>query len=164
VACACLLALHASRRVRVCVRACRNGDWPNRSLYLTLGKLCVDVAKLLTYVAYFLILFANYGMPLIMVRARLGRHGRARRREEGRGKTPKAMAPFLHILTSPSPIIRRAAVQVRDLVRAFVDVNAELANLVASRRLRTQVRPSSAPACVRTPPPHQLTRLLLPHR
>ena len=46
----------------------RNGDWPNRTLYLTLGKLFVDVLKLVTYMAYFLILFYNYGMPLIMVR------------------------------------------------------------------------------------------------
>jgi hypothetical protein len=95
-----------------------NGEWPNRTLYLTAGKLLVDVAKLVVYVAYFLILFANYGMPLIMVRRRL---------KEARSRALSSRA-------CPLPVG-----QIRDLIRAFVDVNRELGNLVASRRLRGQV-------------------------
>ena len=103
------------RYLSLCLQS-RNGDWPNRSFYLTLGKLAVDVAKLLTYVAYFLILFANYGMPLIMVRCSI----------------EVCFCPLVSPHHSCHP-------QIRDLIRAFVNVNTELANLVASRRLRNQV-------------------------
>ena len=61
----CSTILAVSLSIPVC--RCSNGDWPNRSLFLTLGKLVVDVAKLVLYVVYFVVLFTNYGMPLIMV-------------------------------------------------------------------------------------------------
>lgn len=68
----CLLELELVRivyRYSIAIIA-RNmpAEWPSRSLYLLYGKLLVDIARLLVTSAYFYLLSAHYGMPIIMVR------------------------------------------------------------------------------------------------
>jgi hypothetical protein len=99
-----LLALEvvrvALRYVIVAIGATMQGEWHDRGLYTLYCKLGVDVAKLSVYVAYFLLLFSHYGMPLVMV---------------------------------------------RDLMRAFAQVNTELTSVIASRRLRGAIDAMATP-------------------
>ena len=63
--------------------AWQEGRWEHKGLCLFYLELASDVLHFVTYLAFFVIVFAYYGLPLHMARAPLG-EGRGRERERER--------------------------------------------------------------------------------